>query len=43
MRVFLLTAGFGWAISIYGVFAPWSAAERGSEPLAGLVKWDGMR
>ncbi|HSW00645.1 MAG TPA: hypothetical protein VLI39_10765 [Sedimentisphaerales bacterium] len=26
LRVFLLTAGFGWAISIYGVFAPWSAA-----------------
>lgn len=26
LRVFLLTAGFGWVISVYGVFAPWPAA-----------------
>ncbi len=26
LRVFLLVAGFGWAISVYGIFSPWSAA-----------------
>lgn len=26
LRLLLLTAGFGWVISIYGVFAPWPEA-----------------
>jgi len=26
LRVFLLAAGFGWAISAYGVFSSWDAA-----------------
>jgi len=26
LRAFLVTAGFGWAISVYGVFASWPAS-----------------
>ncbi|MEN6336832.1 MAG: hypothetical protein ABFE01_21455 [Phycisphaerales bacterium] len=43
LRAFLLTAGFGWAISVYGVFAPWPAAAAQLQGLgAGAIPDDPM-
>lgn len=43
LRVFLLVAGFGWAISLYGVFAPWNAAVSELQGLgAGRIPHDPM-